>query len=119
MHKILVIDDEKNIRLTLRRSLEAPDFIIDDALSGEEALSKIESNKYDLLLLDLKLPGINGIEILKAVHSKYPELKVIIISAHGSIQTAVEAMKVGALDFLEKPFTPADIRQLVKKALSQ
>ncbi len=118
MHKVLVLDDEKNIRLTVKRCLESPDLAVDDAISGEEALVKLSENTYHLLLLDLKLPGIDGMEILKTVRKLYPEMRVIIISAHGSIQTAVEAMKEGAVDFLEKPFAPSDIRQLVQKALT-
>lgn len=118
MHRILVVDDEKNIRLTVKRCLEAPDLVIEDAINGEEALQKLSVESYKLLLLDLKLPGIDGMEILRIVRNLYPEMKVIIISAHGSIQTAVEAMKEGAVDFLEKPFAPSDLRQIVQKALS-
>jgi DNA-binding NtrC family response regulator len=117
MHKILVLDDEKNIRLTVKRCLESPEIVIEDAINGEEALAKLSETAYHLLLLDLKLPGIDGMEILKTVRQLYPEMRVIIISAHGSIQTAVEAMKEGAADFLEKPFAPCDIRQVVQKAL--
>jgi DNA-binding NtrC family response regulator len=118
MHKILVLDDEKNIRLTVKRCLESPDLAIDDAINGEEALLKLAENSYHLLLLDLKLPGIDGMEILKKVRKLYPDMRVIIISAHGSIQTAVEAMKEGATDFLEKPFAPSDLRQVVQKVLT-
>jgi DNA-binding NtrC family response regulator len=119
MHRILVLDDERNIRTTIRRCLESPEMYIDDAINGEEALTKFTVNTYDLLLLDLKLPGIDGMEILKIVRNLYPDMRVIIISAHGTIQTAIEAMKTGALDFLEKPFTPSDLRQVVQKALSK
>jgi DNA-binding NtrC family response regulator len=117
MQKILILDDEKNIRLTIKRCLETPEMSIDDAINGEEALKKLKDNSYDLLLLDLKLPGIDGMEILKIVRNQYPDMKVIIISAHGTIQTAVEALKTGALDFLEKPFTPGDLRLVIQKAL--
>lgn len=119
MHKVLVLDDEKNIRITVRRCLETTDMTIEDAISGEEALQKLEQAKYDLLILDLKLPGINGMEILKIARSRYPDMKVAIVSAHGTIQTAVEALKVGAEDFLEKPFTPLEIRQLVNRILGK
>ena len=119
MDKILVLDDEKNIRLTVKRCLESPEVLIEDAINGEEALIKLSESVFDLLLLDLKLPGMDGMEILRQVRKLYPDMKVIIISAHGSIQTAVEAMKEGAVDFLEKPFAPNDIRQLVFKALAK
>jgi len=117
MFKVLVLDDEKNIRLTVKRCLESPEMVIDDAINGEEALIKLSQTPFHLLLLDLKLPGIDGMEILRTVRKLYPDMKVIIISAHGSIQTAVEAMKEGATDFLEKPFAPTDLRQLVQKAI--
>ena len=119
MSKILILDDEKNIRITIRRCLETINADIDDAISGEEALSKLKTNKYDLLLLDLKLPGIDGMEILRIARKQYPEMEIIIITAHGSVQNAVEAMKEGAFDFLEKPFTPSEIRQAVQKAIQK
>ncbi len=118
MYKILVLDDEKNIRLTVRRCLETGDYAIDDAINGEEALRKLTGESFNLLLLDLKLPGIDGMEILKTTRKLYPDMKVIVISAHGSIQTAVEAMKEGAADFLEKPFAPSDLRQIVQKVIT-
>jgi DNA-binding NtrC family response regulator len=117
MPKILVVDDEKNIRITIKRCLESPEYSIDEAINGEEAITKLETSVYDLLLLDLKLPGVNGMEILKLVKEKFPSMKVVIISAHGTIQIAVESLKAGALDFLEKPFSPTDLRQAVIKAL--
>lgn len=117
MPQILVLDDEKNIRLTVRRCLETLEMSVDDAIDGEEALAKLRETHYDLLLLDIKLPGMDGMEVLKIVRNSYPALRVIIISAHGSIQTAVEAMRQGAVNYLEKPFTPDELRQVVNKAL--
>lgn len=119
MVKILIVDDERNIRLTIRRCLESEEMLIDDAINGEEALVKLEASSYDLLLLDLKLPGMNGMEVLKQVRKAYPALKVVIISAHGTIQTAVEALKAGAADFIEKPFTPVELRELVQAVLEK
>ena len=119
MQDVLVLDDEKNIRLTVRRCLEGAGLSVDEALNGEEAFTLLAGKAYGLLLLDLKLPGMDGMEVLRRVRIEYQQLPVIIISAHGSIQTAVQAMKSGALDFLEKPFTPNDLRQVVLKALGK
>ncbi len=119
MHKYLVVDDEKNIRVTVRRCLDSGDIQVSDAINGEEALEILSRESFNLLLLDLKLPGLDGMEVLRRVRTLYPDLKVIIISAHGSVQTAVEAMKTGALDFLEKPFTPDELRSAVSKALDK
>lgn len=119
MRKLLILDDEKNIRISVKRCLESDDLSIDDAVNGEEALLKLQGETYNLLLLDLKLPGMDGMEVLQVVRELYPQMKVVIISAHGSIQTAVSALKAGATDFLEKPFTPSEIRTLVERVLEQ
>jgi DNA-binding NtrC family response regulator len=113
--KILIVDDEKNIRLTLRRSLETYDYEIIEAFTGEEALEIMQKTQIDLVLLDLKLPGISGLEVIQEMKDRKINAKIIIISAHGTIEAAVESMKLGASDFIEKPFTPDDIRQLVLK----
>jgi DNA-binding NtrC family response regulator len=116
---ILIIDDEKNIRFTLKQTLESLELNIEDAINGEEALKKIREKKYNLLLLDLKMPGIDGMDVLRIVAEKWPDIKIIIITAHGTIDSAVEAMKLGAVDFLQKPFAPAAIRELVSNVLER
>ncbi|HNW99952.1 MAG TPA: response regulator [Candidatus Cloacimonadota bacterium] len=117
--QILIVDDEKNIRLTLRRSLETLHFEIQEALTGEEALEMINTQHFDLVLLDLKLPGISGLDVIRQVRNTDNPVKIIIISAHGTIEAAVESMKLGASDFIEKPFTPDEIRQLVLKHIEE
>ena len=118
-YSILIVDDEKNIRLTLFHALEDPDLDIDGAINGEEALSKLKEKTFNMILLDLKLPGIDGMEVLRRVRSLYPEVRVIIISAHGTIESAVEALKLGAVDFIEKPFVPKEIRELVSRVIER
>ncbi len=115
---LLIVDDEKNIRMTLTQCLETLGYQVDTALNGEEALVKIEQKNYNLVLLDLKMPGISGMEVIRQISGKRPDLKVIVITAHGTIETAVEAMKLGAVDFVQKPFAPQEIRELVRKALN-
>ena len=113
------MDDEKNIRLTVSQALERLDLEIDGAVNGEEALEKIKANGYELVLLDLKMPGIDGMEVLRQVREFDRKLKVLIITAHGTVENAVEAMKLGAVDFIQKPFTPDEIRQFVSQALAR
>lgn len=112
---VLVVDDEKNIRMTLSLTLESMGFRIQTAVNGEEALEKLASNGFWLILLDLKMPGMDGIEVLRHVKKKYSKIRVIIITAHGTIESAVEAMKLGAVDFIQKPFTATEIRELVNQ----
>lgn len=112
---VLVVDDEKNIRMTLSMTLESMSFQIQTAVNGEEALEKLSTNEFWLILLDLKMPGMDGIEVLRRVSKKYPKIRVIIITAHGTIESAVEAMKLGAVDFIQKPFTANEIRELVNQ----
>jgi DNA-binding NtrC family response regulator len=103
MPTILVVDDEASIRRTLREILEYEDYGVDEAVDGSEALDAIRSEPYDLVLLDVKMPEPDGMEVLKTIADETPDLPVVMISGHGTIETAVEATKLGAYDFIEKP----------------
>jgi len=116
---ILVVDDEKNIRLTMSQSLEPLDMTVQTAASGEEALEKLRSGLFGVVFLDLKMPGMDGMEVLRRIKKDWPKIRVIIITAHGTIESAVEAMKLGAVDFIQKPFSPIDIRELAKSVLEE
>lgn len=116
---ILIVDDEKNIRMTLSQALESFGFDIHTAVNGEEALNMLERKRFCMILLDLKMPGMDGMDVLRKVRVARPDIKIIIITAHGSIESAVEAIKLGAVDFIQKPFTPKDIRTLVTKVLDR
>jgi DNA-binding NtrC family response regulator len=116
---ILLVDDEKNIRLTLSHSLEPLGLPIKTAVNGEEALQKLQEEEFSLLLLDLKMPGIDGMDVLHRVRERWPETCVIIITAHGTIDSAVDAMKLGAVDFIQKPFSPQEIRNLVTRVMGR
>ena len=111
---VLIVDDERNIRLTLSATLEAFSIASDTAGSGNQALQKLAEKSFQLMLLDLKLPDLDGLEVLRLVTDKYPDLKVIIMTAYGSIEAAVEAMKTGALDFLQKPLEPNVVHNVVR-----
>jgi DNA-binding response OmpR family regulator len=115
----LVVDDEKNIRLTFSETLIQMGFDTWTAANGEEALAKMRGTDFDLVLLDFRMSGIDGIEVLRCIREGYPNVRVIMITAHGTIESAVEAMKIGAVDFIQKPCTPAEIRELVGKVMER
>src|SRR5580704_5352935 len=118
---ILITDDESNIRLTVRRALESDGYMVREASNGKEALESIERQIPDLVVLDLNMPGIDGMEVLEHLKSLAAANKprVIILTAFGSIATAVRATRLGAVEFLEKPVTPAELRQTVRSVLTE
>ena len=101
--KVLIVDDEKNIRRTLRMVLSGKDYTVSDCGSAEEAVRLMQAEPVDVVLLDIKLPGMDGIELLSRIRKDWPMTDVIMISGHGTIQDAVGATRLGAYDFLEKP----------------
>lgn len=103
MSKILIIDDEKSIRNTLKEILEYEKYEIDEAKDGEEGLEKLKAGNFDVALCDIKMPKMDGIEVLKAAVEQGISTEFLMISAHGTIETAVEATKIGAFDFIPKP----------------
>jgi len=118
VHKnILVIDDEVAVNNNIRKILAKKGFQVDQAVTKDEALDKIGARPYKLILLDLKIPGVKGLELLQAIRDNNPEAKVIMITGYASIETAVEATRMGAVDYLPKPFTPDEIRNATEKAL--
>lgn len=117
--KILIVDDEKNIRQTLSTHLESEDYEVETAMNGEEGLKEFDKKNYDLVLLDMKLPGVDGIEILKKMKEKKEDIVVIIITAYGTIENSVEAMKLGAFDYIQKPFNPDEISDIVTDVLKR
>ncbi|HYR03556.1 MAG TPA: response regulator [Syntrophobacteria bacterium] len=114
---VLIVDDEKNIRLTVSQSLESIGLDTDTAMNGEEALTKLKANEYSLILLDLKMPGMDGMQALRRIRELRPEVRVIVITAYGTVESAVEAMKLGTVDFVQKPFASEEIRALVSQVL--
>ncbi|WP_242928359.1 sigma-54-dependent transcriptional regulator [Pontibacter vulgaris] len=103
MPKILIIDDERAIRSTLKEILEFENYSVDEAEDGAKGLQNLSKSKYDVVLCDIKMPGMDGIEVLEKAMEISPDTPFIMISAHGTIDTAVEATKKGAYDFLQKP----------------
>lgn len=114
--KILVVDDDPDIREILKDRLDSLGYSVVSAENGQEALDKVSQEEPDLMFLDLQLPLLNGLQVLKRL-KEYPELGVIIITAFGTIEKAVEAMREGAYDFITKPFSPDHLDLVIKKAL--
>ncbi len=113
---ILVVDDEVAVNNNIRKILNKKGYQVDQAVSKEEALASIRAHSYTLVLLDLKIPGVKGLELLQTIRDKNPETKIIMITGYASIETAVEAARLGAIDYLPKPFTPDEIRQATDNA---
>ncbi len=103
MKKILIIDDERSIRRALGEILEFEGFEVSDAEDGKQGLELIEKVDFDLVFCDIKMPGMDGMEVLDFIHASHADIPVVMISGHGTIETAVEAIKKGAFDFIEKP----------------
>ncbi len=110
---ILVVDDELVVRDSLKEWLAEEGFSVDMAASGPEALDQLSKQTYQLMLLDIKMPGMDGVEVLQKAKESWPDLNVIMMTAYATVETAVEAMKVGALDYLVKPFDPETMVPMV------
>jgi DNA-binding response OmpR family regulator len=115
---ILVIDDEVAVNNNIRKILSKKGYHVEQAITKAEALEKIDGKAYDVVLLDLKMPEVKGLELLKAIRDRRPDTMVIIITGYASLDTAVETARLGAIDYLAKPFTPDEIRNTTEKALN-
>lgn len=119
MASILIIDDEKNIRRSLREILEFEKYKVDEAVDGAEGLAMAQQKKYDLILCDIKMPKLDGIELLSQLSGSLVDSVIVMMSGHGTIQTAVEAVKKGAFDFLAKPIDLNRLLVTVRNALDK
>jgi DNA-binding response OmpR family regulator len=119
--RILIVDDEPNIRLVFHSALDVPEYTITTARDGGEALRLLgeEQEPFDLVLLDLQMPVTGGMEVLESLRDAGHEVPVVIITAHGGVPNAVQAMKLGAIDFLSKPISPAALRAVVAEVLER
>ncbi len=116
---ILIIDDEEIIRESCRRVLEPEGYVVKTADSGGGGLKALAAGDVDLVLTDLKMPDMDGIEVLVKIKENWPDVEVIIMTGYGTVKTAVKAMKMGVFDYIEKPFSPADLVALVRKAFER
>ncbi len=113
--RILVVDDEMIVRESLRDTLHEEGFSVEAAESGARALEMLAAESFDLMLTDIKMPGMDGVELIKAAKAAHPELRVLMMTAYATVETAVEAMKIGALDYFIKPFDPDVLIPMVVK----
>ncbi len=117
MSKLLLIDDEEDVRYSIQRIFDSPEIEVSTASSGEEGLKLIPKIKPDLVLMDIRMGGINGLETLRKIRASDSKLLVILMTAYGTTQTTIEAMKLGAYDYLLKPFDIAKLKEIVGNAL--
>src|SRR4030066_1615840 len=117
--RILVVDDEMIVCESCKRILEEEGYEVETALSGKEAFDKMKTSPFDIVITDLKMPGIGGMEVLKTFRKEYPDSIIIMITGFSTVETAVEAMKLGAFDYIPKPFTPDEVAIVVKKAIEK
>ncbi|MGZ4033616.1 MAG: sigma-54-dependent transcriptional regulator [Bacteroidia bacterium] len=119
MAKILIIDDEKSIRKTLREILEYEKYQVDEAADGVEGVAMIQKEKYDIVLCDIKMPKMDGIEVLDKIMQLSSDIPVVMVSGHGNIETAVEAVKKGAFDFIAKPLDLNRLLVTIRNAMDK
>ena len=116
--KILVVDDEDIVRTSCSRTLSPEGYDVRLAKNGAEGLKMASEERFDLVLTDLKMPDMDGIEVLRIIKEKWPETAVIIVTGYQTVDTAVKAIKLGAYDYIEKPFTPDALITAVREALT-
>ena len=117
--KILVVDDEEVVRLSHIRTLASVHCDVEVVKSGTEAISVMERRPIDVVLLDLRMPGMDGMAVLKAIKEKWPETEVVIITGYPSVETAKEAVRLGAFDYLAKPLGPDEVINVANGAMTQ
>jgi DNA-binding response OmpR family regulator len=116
---ILIVEDEPVVRLVFRTALVCNDYILSTAEDGESALRWLKNERADVVLLDLQMPGMGGMEVLRRLRLAGIEIPVVIVSAHDGVPNVVQAMRLGAIDFLPKPTTPEALRRVVAEVLSR
>jgi DNA-binding NtrC family response regulator len=114
--KVLLVDDDVEFLDTLSERMRTRGMEVSTSSSGVEALKKVEREPYDVIILDLMMPGVDGLEALEVLKAKRPELQVILLTGHATVEKGIEAMKLGALDFLEKPVDLSLLTEKIKKA---
>ena len=119
MKRILVIDDEAIVRTSCERTLSPEGYDVRLATSGLEGIDILEKESFNLVLLDLKMPDMDGIEVLGKIKTSWPETKVVMITGYSTVDTAVQALRFGAYNFIEKPFTPDTLLTAVQEVFEK
>jgi DNA-binding NtrC family response regulator len=117
--RVLIVEDERNVRLTYRAALETEGFEVTEAESGSAAVEKFAQSKFDVAVLDLRMPEMDGLELLEVMREKNIKTPAVIITAYGDVPNAVKAMKLGAIDFLAKPVTPEQLRAILNEVIER
>ena len=117
MKRVLVVDDDRRMRRTLQVVIESMGLESTGAAGGSEACEELRKGRFDLVLTDLKMPGTSGLDLLEQIRAEHPKLPVVLITAYGTIQTAIEAMQKGASDYVLKPFDNQNLKQVIGRAL--
>ncbi len=116
---ILVVDDEASVCKSVRKILEREKLEVDEALTGKEAIDKLAKKAYGVVITDMMMPGIGGMDLIRRVKSQWPEISVIMITGYATVRTAVQAIKFGAFDYVPKPFTPEELTGVVFRAIER
>lgn len=116
---ILVVDDDEVVRLSHLRSLRGPSWNVEAAWDGNEAISAMEKHPFDVVLLDLRMPGTDGLSVLKTIKQRWPESEVIIITGYATVDSVKEAVRLGASDYLAKPVGPDDVINATNGAIAR
>ena len=117
--RVLLVDDEEDFVETLAQRLEVRDFEVATALSGADALERLEDREIDVVVLDLQMPGVDGIQVLQEIKDKKPLIEVIMLTGHATVETAIEGMKLGAFDFLTKPTETEELLEKITRAFGR
>ncbi len=117
--RILIVDDEPNVRLSFRSVLEAENYVVEEANSAPTGLEKLVAGHFDLAILDMRMPEMDGLDLLAKMRERGLTTPVVIITAYGDLPHAVRAVKLGAIDFLQKPLTPEQLRRLVEEVITR
>jgi DNA-binding NtrC family response regulator len=118
-HQILIVEDDDIQRRQLGRALGGPDYAVYSACSGEDALKLLATQEFDLVISDLKMPGISGLELIERIKSAFPHTSLLLITAHATVNSAIEAMKIGAEDYMTKPFGGEELNLVVERILEK
>lgn len=117
--KILVVDDEDALRTVLSSELAGEGYEVETAADGDEAINVVQTKPFDLVLLDIKMPKVDGFEVLKFLKSKYPNVKVIMLTGFADLKNAIESKKLGAEDFVSKPYDLVDLLTTIERVVSE
>ena len=118
-NRILVVDDEDALRTVLSSELEGEGYEVDQAADGDEAIAIVQKKPFHLVLLDIKMPKVDGFEVLKFIKEKYPHVKVIMLTGFADLKNAIESKKLGAEDFVSKPYDLVDLLTTIERVLTE